>query len=455
MRIHPPKLVILDTEPFLADLLKNRKKFGDTLSGLFRRMDKDENLVVLVDAPWGGGKSTFIEMWEKSLKNPRAQGDAPAKPVHLIRFDAFAADHHEDPFVAFSGEVVEFINAHHTRTLGEKADALIQSAARIAVKFAKPLFNAAVRMGSGGLIDGDVAKDLAKDATDIAADALVERIKKYGEERKSIAAFKATLAQVAAKVREDQDFPLVIVVDELDRCRPDFALKLLERIKHLFDVPGVAFLLFAHKAQLEEMIRHAYGREVDANAYLHKFVNITTRLANDGHMSGHKTDAVQYCLSLAPYYGWENCPPERRDLLVNAIELTNPTLRETEKIFALISVSQVPLKLTFENYNQEMLFYLLAAIKVKHHDIYRRIKASIDTHEELLPLLHIERQSNSWHVLGLPNDLMRYWIVNAFAAPEVREAKKPASFHGSFFGNAQTKHIVARHVQRLDVFEIA
>jgi len=59
-------------------------------------------------------------------------------------------------------------------------------------------------------------------------------------------------------------------VDELDRCRPDFALGLLERIKHLFDVEGIAFVLLVNRSQIEGYIRTVYGN-ADAEAYLLKF----------------------------------------------------------------------------------------------------------------------------------------------------------------------------------------
>ncbi len=67
--------------------------------------------------------------------------------------------------------------------------------------------------------------------------------------------------------------PITIIVDELDRCRPTYAIKVLEEIKHLFDVPGVAFLLGLHGQQLEHSVRAAYGQGFDSAAYLRRFFN--------------------------------------------------------------------------------------------------------------------------------------------------------------------------------------
>jgi len=70
--------------------------------------------------------------------------------------------------------------------------------------------------------------------SEIGADIIEKKIEGYTAEKDSLKSFKKSLAKLAALIREEQGFPLTIIVDELDRCRPDFALSLLERIKHLF-----------------------------------------------------------------------------------------------------------------------------------------------------------------------------------------------------------------------------
>jgi len=97
-----------------------------------------------------------------------------------------------------------------------------------------------------------------------------KKIEHYAEEKDALKSFKENLVKLAAKVRKKQKFPLTIIVDELDRCRPDFALGLLERIKRLFDVEDVAFVLLVNRTQIEGYIRTVYGN-VDADAYLLKF----------------------------------------------------------------------------------------------------------------------------------------------------------------------------------------
>ena len=68
--------------------------------------------------------------------------------------------------------------------------------------------------------------------------------------------------------------PIVFIIDELDRCKPDFALELLEQVKHLFSVKGITFLLVTNREQLEESIKSKYGQGINPTNYLHKFINI-------------------------------------------------------------------------------------------------------------------------------------------------------------------------------------
>ena len=70
------------------------------------------------------------------------------------------------------------------------------------------------------------------------------------------------------------------MIDELDRCRPTFALDVLEKIKHIFDVPGVFFVAALNKNALAKTIESAYGI-TDGNEYLSKFFDDTHPLAND------------------------------------------------------------------------------------------------------------------------------------------------------------------------------
>lgn len=67
---------------------------------------------------------------------------------------------------------------------------------------------------------------------------------------------------------------IVIVVDELDRCRPEFALKIIESIKHYFDEKGIIVILSINHKEMQSIIKKYYGEDIDANIYLDKIIDI-------------------------------------------------------------------------------------------------------------------------------------------------------------------------------------
>src|SRR5262249_39811411 len=152
--------------------------------------------------------------------------------------------------------------------------------------------------------------------SEIGADVIEKKIENYAGEKNALKSFKESLAKLAAKVREEQGFPLTIIVDELDRCRPDFALGLLERIKHLFDVDGVAFVLLVNREQIEGYVQTVYGNK-DACDYLLKFGNpfIDLPSQQSQHSYQYEKGNREYCDKLFDHYGLSTRVQNVRELV--------------------------------------------------------------------------------------------------------------------------------------------
>ena len=103
----------------------------------------------------------------------------------------------------------------------------------------------------------------------------------YKKSKKSRVTFKENLHILANSLEQtdgERVQPIVVIVDELDRCRPDYAISLLEEIKHLFDVPGITFLIALHGEQLTHSINAVYGEKFNGSAYLRRFFSRTYKL---------------------------------------------------------------------------------------------------------------------------------------------------------------------------------
>lgn len=265
MKIYIPEPVIEENEGFSekADIFQ-RKQFGERLADLVRSCQ--DGIVIALDAQWGEGKSTFIKMWRGHI-GPNAEN-----PIKSLYFDAFANDYQKDPFLALAGELYDLVTDEgdeKKKEFKDKAKGVAKSLARGAIKIA-------VRTISGGIVDGSVIDSAEKDVSDLFADQvdsiIADKLENAKKDKLAIESFRGYLEKFADD--HGNGSPIVFIIDELDRCRPDFALDLLEQIKHLFSVKGIVFLLVLNRDALEEIIKVRYGSGISASQYLQKFINL-------------------------------------------------------------------------------------------------------------------------------------------------------------------------------------
>lgn len=125
----------------------------------------------------------------------------------------------------------------------------------------------------------DEIEKLSDEASDRIKESIQEKIANHEAEKKTLIEFKKHLAETVEKL----DKPLVFIIDELDRCRPDFSIRLIERIKHFFDIPKIVFVLVMNKLQLLQSVKNYYGYDSDLNGdYFEKFIDYTIEFPKIG-----------------------------------------------------------------------------------------------------------------------------------------------------------------------------
>lgn len=237
-----------NTSPFENDKL-NRREYAELLTNLVTNLEKP--CVVAIDAPWGTGKTTFIKMWTQHLRNEK---------FPVVMFNAWENDFADKPLVALTAELTEGLREHYSR-LG-KTDENIEKASKIF----KDSLVSIVKIQSVGLID---LNSLNEDS-DLIAD--------YAKTKSLVEKFKDNLGKISKLQENDSRYPVVIVIDELDRCRPDYAIQLLEVAKHFFSIENVIFVLAINRRELEHSIRAIYGIQFNAQLYLNRFFDVGLNL---------------------------------------------------------------------------------------------------------------------------------------------------------------------------------
>jgi hypothetical protein len=261
----PDAYDLLGRKPFLDGLLHH---IADLASVPLD--DLPAPRVLAVDASWGSGKTWVAKELLRRLITDDSSG------ATLI--DAFRYDHHADPFAVIAAAMIEVLAPQQeTRmALVKAATPVLKVAAPIAIKWALDAALDYVGLDVKDLLDKvNLKREAVDDSVDAFSDKSVDRLfESYSSTEKAQSHFIQTLSSVTGK----RDKPFVIIIDELDRCRPTFALEVLERIKHLFTAEKVVFVLFWNKASLHESIRHTYGSNTNSETYLDKFVALTIPL---------------------------------------------------------------------------------------------------------------------------------------------------------------------------------
>jgi hypothetical protein len=268
IRFKPRPIEIPTEKPFEHDLLE-REQSANVLTQFVSRLE--EPFVLAVDSPWGSGKTTFLKMWLQSLQN---------KHFPCLYFNAWQNDFSDSPFVSLIGEMGEAIK--ELPLDGEqqkKARRAFEKAKKSGAAIAKAALPAAIKLATAGILDLSALK--AEDLATLAEEVTKQKIEEYQSDKKTIGHFREELAGLVAVLRKKSGGspkPIVFVVDELDRCRPPYAVELLEKVKHLFSVNGLIFVLAIDRQQLGESVKCLYGQGLGADNYLRRFIDLEYRL---------------------------------------------------------------------------------------------------------------------------------------------------------------------------------
>jgi len=283
----------------------------------------------VIDGNWGTGKTEFCQKLIHLIES----GDSNLRPVYV---DAFKADHADEPLMTLLSAILRLLPESERPSL---------------LKAALPVAKFGIKTG----LKAGVSWVLKQDAADIADD-FASDLKSAGDEAVNHAVeslltdhFEAeerieTLKQALQKIAEESS--IVIFVDELDRCRPDFAVSMLESIKHVFDVDNVQFVLVTNFSQLRASINHCYGAAIEAQRYLDKFIAFSFRLPEtfkpDGYRAvsasiNHMRKLVADSELLSPGLNKK----EHLDFLDLLIRENQMSLREVETFVQYLEIFQV------------------------------------------------------------------------------------------------------------------
>ncbi|MCD9555519.1 NTPase KAP [Photobacterium carnosum] len=274
-------------ETFPADQL-DREKYAKFLTTFLAKQGYDDardsdqkkrNYVLNLNAEWGAGKSYFLKRWAHDLK----------EHYPVVYIDAWKQDYSDDPLMTVISSMIKQLRTQ----AGKDADKAIFKVSR---KFVGLLKAAAPTLARGIAtkylgVDPLKIMEMADDEAigeninsngksidmGLAAQKMVEHlISEHDSKSKAIDSLKLNVEQWVEAVigkNNTKSYPAFIFIDELDRCRPSYAVEMLEAIKHIFNIPGVVFVVATDTEQLQHAVKAIYGEGFNAKQYLGRFFN--------------------------------------------------------------------------------------------------------------------------------------------------------------------------------------
>lgn len=332
-----------------ADDILNRAQIAERLTNLIRTQSAP--LVISIDGYWGTGKTFMLKRWQKDLENQGFQA---------IYFNAWEDDFCDDPLLAILGQLSEHFSEGELKVLAAK---ILQSA--------KPL----LRRNALSILEKHTGITLQIDESEQDDRDFV---KEYLAQRATKDEVKKHLERMSHAVHNETGHPLVFIIDELDRCRPTFAIELLERVKHIFDVPNLLFVLGINQDELCKSLKSLYG-EIEADIYLRRFFDLEFTLPEvDSQMfCNHLFDKFELEDFFAKFGTSSNAHKyvaDHKQFVERIPELWSYfglSLRDVDYCVRLVSMACK--NLTPRQPMYPWLLGLLIALKFNNHDLYQRL----------------------------------------------------------------------------------
>ena len=255
------RIDLLDRQPFIDKLL------GITVA----LSDRRQNICFAVDGEWGIGKSFVLDMMQDQMQEMGREGEELTRFL-VFRYNCWEYDFYEEPLIAIVAAMLDELDKK-TSLLPEKIRSSIRKILCTAgsgfALLAGQVLKETIRIDALGLFTGIIKKKTALEEA--------EREKKAFDQYRSFMKELEQLRNEIAKIAEEQT--VIFLVDELDRCFPEYAIKVLERLHHLTEgIPNVQVLLSVDMGQLDHTIRQIYGEKTNTEKYLRKFLDFKIKL---------------------------------------------------------------------------------------------------------------------------------------------------------------------------------
>ncbi len=315
MKFRPEHIKPSKENPFAKDLLM-RKQYADVLTQIVKHAE--DGFTLSINADWGYGKTTFVKMWEAMLQS---------NEYKTIYFNAWESDFVADPMMAL---IDGLRNGFETEDLPKEHLQKVKAFWKTATKL--------VQLVPQYRIVGEIAEAIQEGIGECTEDN--DELQKCTSIKQLVYTFRKQLSDFAKTIDEQKQ--LIVFVDELDRCRPDYAVQMLERIKHFFAIDNIIFVLSIDKTVICESIKSIYG-DINTEGYLRRFIDLEFDLPEPDIDLFAKTlfeqkEIGKYFTTYYDAISGEQRDESLKSTLIDCFLSQSTSLRDVEKYYSRLEI---------------------------------------------------------------------------------------------------------------------
>ena len=312
----------------------NREPIAHKMCELIANAAAKDISPVVLDGPWGSGKTVHAKRMVEIFNSDKYEVD-----VKCVYWNAASSDFAQNPLPMFMSALYQNTSPDNRSLFSRHGlvmckGALVGAATSLANQLCKGYLKVNVE-------EMKHAADVGAKKADVDSEEEKQFevfLKEAGDENQRIQAAVKLLNLVRGEKQ------LIVIIDELDRCRPDFALKMLECIKHLFTAPTCKFILVMNKNSMISSVQHLYGLDdVSSKLYLNKYIKWDFQLPFSTIAGFNKANcSYQYFYNMMKERGYLETVNNHliQVFMTRVIEEKKLSLREVEKLVRVFNLME-------------------------------------------------------------------------------------------------------------------
>ncbi|MCI5072640.1 KAP family NTPase [bacterium] len=328
----------------------------------------------MITGSWGCGKSTFVKRIAQEVKNQHNE----KYDIRII--DSYKYDH--------TGEALLVLLSYIIDENFSSEDEVVNNIKSISKIIGKGALNVGVSLLSNGLIEPTDIKKAIGNIIDLNEE---QYIKKKLNKIKGLQEDIQKIKELITKNYEKSKKKKILVIDELDRCKPQFSMETIEIVKHIFDTEGCFVIFVTNYDYTKKIITSMYGLDSFSDDYLKKFykykIQITEYSTQAGKFLKLGTKRLQNLLIQNQKINTSNIFNKQNTYLVKIFNDKSISFREAEQIYIKIDIICKRYSKDLTNWKNTFIAVLASYIDYFYPDKVDAIIQSKLTTEQFLNLI--------------------------------------------------------------------